>query len=273
MNCDQVKELLADYLTEGLDETAKHEVHSHMAACAACKEEVERLEETWTRMELLSGEQPDISLRARFYTMLEAYMQGRGETRPASVRAKAGDWIGMLWPNRPVLQIAFSVLFLVLGVGIGRFSNTTTASRTGDGEVAKLREEVHNMVQLVTISLLQQQSASERLRGLSWSQRVSQPDPEVLSALLQVLNYDSNVDVRLAAVDALSQFSGQQHVRQGLIQALTRQSSPLVQIALIDLLVSLHERNSVDMLKHLVKEQNLNESVKQRAEWGLKQLS
>jgi HEAT repeat protein len=139
--------------------------------------------------------------------------------------------------------------------------------------VAKLREEVHNMYQLVTISLLQQQSASERLRGLSWSQRVSQPDPEVLSALLQVLNYDPNVNVRLAAVDALSQFSGQQNVRQGLIQGLTRQASPLVQIALIDLLVSLHERNSVDTLKHLVKDQRLNESVKQRAEWGLKQLS
>src|SRR5437867_11326010 len=98
------------------------------------------------------------------------------------------------------------------------------------------------MYQLVTLSLLQQQSASERIRGLSWSQRVSQPDPQVLSALLQVLDYDSNANVRLAAVDALQQFSDQPMVRQGLDQAVTRQSSPLVQIALVELRAPIQEQ-------------------------------
>jgi len=102
---------------------------------------------------------------------------------------------------------------------------------------------------------------------------VSQPDPQVLSALLQVLDYDPNANVRLAAVDALQQFSDQSMVRQGLVQALTRQSSPLVQIALIDLLVQIQEKRSVDTFKRMIADENLNDAVKQRAERALKQLS
>ena len=268
MNCERMKEHLADYLGDSLDLATKSEVLSHLSVCASCKEETESLQEVWNRLELLPGEQPGISLRARFYTMLEAYMQGKVEAKAGP--AKVNDWIGMLWAKGPVFQFALSALLLALGIGIGHFY---TPARTGDGEVAKLREEVHNMYQLVTISLLQQQSASERLRGLSWSQRVAQPDPQVLSALFQVLNYDTNVNVRLAAVDSLSQFSNQPEVRQGLTQALVRQSSPLVQIALIDLLVAIQERRSVETLKHLSEDQKLNQAVKQRAEWGLKQLS
>ncbi len=270
MNCEQMKERLADYLTENLNEAARSEVNSHLAECPACKEEAETLQEVWTRMELLPGEQPGIALRARFYTMLEAYMQGKGDSRPLSMKTSADDWLGLFWPKRAAFQLGLATLFLLLGVGIGHF---LTPGPSENGEVAKLREEIHNMYQLVTISLLQQQSASERLRGLSWSQRVAQPDPQVLSALLQVLDYDPNVNVRLAAVDALSQFSSRPEVRQGLIQGLMRQPSPLVQIALIDLLVAIQEKRSVEALKQLVQDQNLNEVVKQRAEWGLKQLS
>ena len=104
---------------------------------------------------------------------------------------------------------------------------------------------------MVTISLLQQQSASERLKGISWSSHVSDADPEFLSTLFRTLNYDQNVDVRLASVDALSRFAGIPGVSDGLIRALQRQESPLVQIALIDALVQLQARQSIDVLRHL----------------------
>ena len=56
------------------------------------------------------------------------------------------------------------------------------------------------MRQLVTLSLLQQQSAGDRLQGVNWSYRVEQPDTAVLAALLTTVNHDPNVNVRLAAV-------------------------------------------------------------------------
>ena len=102
---------------------------------------------------------------------------------------------------------------------------------------------------------------------------MQRPNNEVLTALLNTVKYDSNVNVRLAAVDALHQFADEPIVRQGLIEALRMQDSPLVQIALIDLMVEIRERRAIDVLKRLRREQELNDAVKQRAEWGLKQLS
>jgi hypothetical protein len=107
----------------------------------------------------------------------------------------------------------------------------------------ELREEVRHTRQLVALSLLQQQSASERLKGVDWSNRMTRPDPQVLSALLHTVNYDQNVNVRLAALDALHQSANNEMVRRGLVESLDRQTSPLVQIALIDLLVEASATN------------------------------
>jgi HEAT repeat protein len=125
---------------------------------------------------------------------------------------------------------------------------------------------------MVAVSLLQQSSAAERLRGVSWSHRIDQPGDDVLSALLDALRHDGNVNVRLAAIDALRQSNQSNRVREGLIDAIGHQSSPLVQIELIDALVDLRERRSRDALKALVENDRTERAVRERAEWGLKQL-
>ena len=51
-------------------------------------------------------------------------------------------------------------------------------------DVAELRTELQNMNQMVALSLMQQQSASDRLKGVSWSNQIDHPDSEVLSQLL-----------------------------------------------------------------------------------------
>ena len=128
------------------------------------------------------------------------------------------------------------------------------------------------MRQLVALALMQQASASERLRGVQWSHRLAQPDEQVLSALLRALDSDPNVNVRLAAVDALEQFARNAQVKKGLLDSLPRQNSPLVQIELINLMVELQEKESVPVLRTLLQNSELNESVRERAEWGLQRL-
>jgi len=128
------------------------------------------------------------------------------------------------------------------------------------------------MKQLVTLSLLQQQSASDRLRGVEWSYRLAPPDEQVLSALLRALDSDPNVNVRLAAVDALHQFGADSAVRKGLLRSLEVQRSPLVQFELINLMVDLKEKGSVPVLKELSQRQDLDPTVRERAEWGLQKL-
>ena len=128
------------------------------------------------------------------------------------------------------------------------------------------------MRQLVTLSLLQQQSASERLKGVNWSGQLEQPDTEVVSALLQTLIYDPNVNVRLATIDVLRRFDTLDTVRTGVIAALPHQTSPLVQIALIDFLVEARAAASVNALKQLSEDPALDDEVRARAKLGLGRL-
>src|SRR5437764_14005090 len=106
-----------------------------------------------------------------------------------------------------------------------------------------MHAELTSMLQLVALSLLEQQSASQRLEGVNYSTQVERPDPEISTALLHVLRFDNSVDVRLAALDALRRYKDDRQVRSGLLTALQDQQSPLVQIALIDLFVEMGVRD------------------------------
>ena len=101
---------------------------------------------------------------------------------------------------------------------------------------------------------------------------MQKPDREVLTALLDTLTHDPNVNVRLATVDALRQFGDQPVVRRGVVEAMTRQDSPMVQIALIDLAVDLHQKESLGTLRQLSQDQNVNETVRERAQKGISEL-
>ena len=88
-------------------------------------------------------------------------------------RVTLADWVEGWWPARPQWQLAFGLLLLTVGVGLGRWSMERPKQ---DGDIARLRDEVGGLRELLTLSLLQQQSASERLRGVSWSSQVQQPE-------------------------------------------------------------------------------------------------
>ena len=74
-------------------------------------------------------------------------------------------------------------------------------------------------------------------------------------------------------MDALARFAGYSAVRRDSVKSLPRQDSPLVQISLIDLLVQLHEHQSIDALKQLVNDDSRDPQVRDRAKWGLQRLS
>ena len=128
------------------------------------------------------------------------------------------------------------------------------------------------MRQMVTLSLMQQQSASERLKGVTWINEIDQPGSEVVTALLDALMHDPNVNVRLASIDALKRFGERDVVRQGALEAFPRQTSPLVQIALIDFVIEVNGRDSAGTLRRLSEDPMLDEAVRARAAWGLQQL-
>jgi hypothetical protein len=262
MNCEECRLQFA----AALEEPPSAELEGHVESCAACREELDTLRTHWAALGLLSDVEPGSNLRRGFYQALTAYQEGLTET---GSRGAAGWWRAW-WPMRPAWQFAFSVVLLAAGAALGYL--TTRRQPDPSGEVTQLRSEIGNLRQLIALSMLQQQSAVDRLQGVTWASRVEQSDMEVLGALLRTINEDPNIDVRLAAVDALSEFSKSPVARRGLSQSLAKQTSPLMQIAVIDLLVRIRERSAAGSIQSLLAGPPLDETVRRRAENALRRL-
>jgi HEAT repeats/Putative zinc-finger len=264
MNCDETRLILPEYLSESLGEAQELAFTSHLTACEACRAETERLGSLWRGLALLPDTMPEpgANVRDRFYESLAAYRHGLESAR--------GGWrekLAALWPRQPAWQMGISFALLVLGVGMGY--SMRPVKQEVEPDVAQLRGEVSNMRQMVALSLMQQQSAGERLRGVNWAYRVESSDTEVLSALLETVNNDSSVNVRLSAVEALHRFGASPVTRTAIVQSIRKQTSPLVQIALIELLVDLKVTDAARELNSLASDNTVDASVRDRARWAL----
>src|SRR4030095_10086933 len=103
-----------------------------------------------------------------------------------------------------------------------------TRAAQSASEIGAMRSEIRELREMVSLSLMQQQSASDRLKGVTWTGQLDRPSGEVVSALLDALMHDPNVNVRLATIDALERFASRDDVRRAAIEAVNRQMSPLV---------------------------------------------
>src|SRR5215469_14581229 len=157
MNCEQVSELLPDYLQGNVNAEQDVVVKRHIELCADCREAVA----IWKNLSLLPDEQPSSALRERFEAMLRAY---QAAVSPGEQKHPSG-WRAIQWFRSPVAGLAWSIVLLAIGV----FAGHLMARVNSPDDLAGMRSELANMRQLVVLSMLQQQSASERLQGVSFS--------------------------------------------------------------------------------------------------------
>jgi HEAT repeat protein len=148
---------------------------------------------------------------------------------------------------------------LAAGVGIGLIA--AGGRGPGEGEIQALRREVGSLHQMVAVSLLAQESASERLRGVAYGRDLAGNEPEVLDALFSALASDPNVNVRLAALEALAPATSLPARRQRLVRAVAAQDSPLVQLTAIDLLIESDGAAARRDLEQLLADPDLDPTV------------
>lgn len=218
-------------------------------------------------------QEPSQAMRTRFLETLNAYQEGYQEAqRRQAYAVPQKSWWAGLWPAQPAWQLAVSAVLLLLGGLGGHYVSTERAASTGNPEMAQLKNQVDNLRQLVTLSLLKEQSPSARLRGVTYSYQVAQPDPQVEQELLRTVNHDPNVNVRLSAVDAIAKFTKNPQVRRALVESIPVQESPLVQVALIDVLVQVNAHDTVPALKRLSVDSTMDAAVRQRADAAVQKL-
>ncbi len=260
MICERVKEQIPEYLAGMLEEGTRERVLAHLDECVGCREEVTRLDIVWRKLETLPAPEPSVRMRERFGDVLAAYEYGRQVKRPP---VDLRRWFSM--PQWAAVSAA--VVLTVSGAAVGRFTQPAKSN-----EYSQLKGEVESMRQLVTLSLMQQESPGARLRGVNYSYKMERPDPQVESALLYAVNHDANVNVRLSAMDALQRFADSAPVSRALIEALPTQDSPLVQIGLIDLLAGRNEPDAIPIFRKLTQDPQVDPAVRQRARTALNQL-
>jgi hypothetical protein len=259
MRCEDIQAHLSDRLVGALPAAAADEVDDHLRSCAACTAEYEAADDTWQRLAAVPAPRPNSrAMRARFDAMLQEHQDGAMLT----ARTRPPFW-------RYALQFAAAAALVVVGIGIGR---ETAPAPAADPQLGEMRAELREMRHMVTLSLLQQQSASERLKGVTYTSQIEQPGTAIVAALLETLKYDPNTNVRLASIDALKRFADNDSVRRGTVETLPRQTSPLVQIALIDFVVEMNDRQAVDTLRRLSTDPMTDQAVRARAVQGLQQL-
>ena len=266
MNCEKVREQIPELIGGRLDTAARQTVVEHLEGCAACRSEVAELNTVWRGMENLNDPpdaKPDPAARTRFLEVMRAYQAGM-ETAHATPKARV-----IPFPQQPAWRAALAAGLLLGGILLGRYAGQPSPANP---EISQLRGQVENLRQMVALSMLQQQSPSARMRGVTYTEQMSQPDRQVAQALLEAIKGDSNVNVRLSAVDALQKFAADPAVIPGMVDAIPAQEEPLVQIALIDMLVQLNARSAQGGLERLSKDPKLQEVVRQRAESAAKKL-
>lgn len=267
MICERVREQIPECLAGRLDHAARERLVAHLETCPACRAELAELNAVWRGLGSLPEPEQDPAMRSRFLEVLEAYQAGRA----SGLAGQVGDpGRKFRLPHVPrILQAALAFALLMVGVFLGRY---VAEPRGVSPDVAQLQAQVENLRQLVTLSLLQEQSPSSRLRGVTYSYQMAQPDAQVEQALLYAVNHDSNVNVRLSAVDALEKYAANPEIRRALADAVPVQDSPLVQIALIDLLVQLNDKEASSALRKLAQDAQADNQVRQHAAWAIQRM-
>jgi len=265
MTTEQFNKLIPDYilgkLTTEEDVAFSTYLDSHPEALAE-----------WQSIESLLDEPiptPSQHMDAKFYSFLETKSS---ESKDSKVRdlneSKSGSR-----SFRILLPLIAASVMLLFGFYMGtQWSATAPTTNMASTEVKMMKQETNEVRTQLVMSLADQSSASKRLQALSEASKLDNATEQVILALFKMLNSDSNVNVRLAAITSLSKYIENPKVREGLVMSITQQDSPLVQIALAELMVTLQEQDSINSMEELLMQPDINAAVKQKLEESINQI-
>jgi hypothetical protein len=167
----------------------------------------------------------------------------------AKEKSAKTNWWNPLFPqNFAKINWGFGMMTLLVGLLLGNFFKSDSTEKI-DTLTAQLQKTQETMM----MALLEKESSHDRLKAVKISNKMTDASGPVVEALLRTLNNDENVNVRLAAIEALADFSQNPKVRKGLINAIQYQDSPMVQLTLAELMVFLQDKKSVEEFKNLMK--------------------
>ena len=253
MKPDKIKELLQKYYEGETSLEEEAQLREYLTNIEQVPEELKADAEIAMMMQSMSADRSNRDLEMEEDTTKVVNLQ---ETNRSTV---------IQWTMRIAAGLALILLGLFAGWLLGR-------EGSNNSEVAALRDDINEMKELVALNQLQKASASERIMATYEFRKLDSASDEVLDALINRFHNDDNTNVRNAAADALFKFGNQDKVRKAFITGLSSQEDPLLQIKLIDMLVSLDEKRALPKFQDMMQAETQMKVVKQKAAQGFAKL-
>jgi hypothetical protein len=275
MNCKEVQAMMVDYLDQAVDVIYGDAIKQHLAGCDQCRREAEELQELLLAMTASEMKQPGAGLRENFQLMLQSELNMETADRLLHVEGESDGGRGRLRVlNGAWWRVAAAVVLLSGGIGIGMLLSSRKVSNMSNApdQLTAMQKEIKEMKEMLLYSLIDDESASQRIKAVSYAEEISNPNQKVIEVLVGTLNHDRNVNVRLAALYSLASFSDNRVVRDSLVASLPRQSEPLIQVMLINLLAAKKESRAIGPIKEIISNSNTLPAVKEAAQQSLKTL-
>jgi HEAT repeat protein len=252
MKCEEYKERLADWHMGRLDAAAAAEIEQHLNSCADCREALVATAFVLNSINDLQDPEPSFQMKADFRAMLDDF-----KTKEKKPVFRESVWP---WLLQPRLRLAYGLIVLLCVGGVYLLGH----SNKQEQEVQDLHAQVHDLKQTMMLTMLDNPLASERIKAVNYTNDLKKVDSQVINALLATLNNDPNVNVRLSTLEALAALGNHPEVRTGLIKSITIQDSPIIQLAIADVMLKLQEKRSVGSFKALLKQKDLDNEVKRK---------
>ena len=255
MEKEKMESLILDYIDGNLDGELKQFVETQIDKNPDYSRFYHENRDLIALLDSDTDEEPPSRIADNFHQVLEEQIV---ETKVVPMSSSTPAW----------MKIAAAVSLLVVG-----FLSGKVLFSPDQDEMQALKDEMSMTRQLVSKALDESAPASERLQSVRVSYQVESADSEILATLINTMNNDENVNVRLAAIKGLSRFTEEASVRTALVNTLEVQTDPIIQVFLINVLVEIQEKSALEGLKKLTEDEGVNETVRDEAQLGIFELS
>ena len=256
-----LEEKMVDLINGKLSGEEKEELFSELENSGFSLDELEELKRIYNSLDEIEIPEPPISMDEKFYNHLYSN-KGKSNYNFRSI-------IELVMQNKTAWRVAAGIALFIFG-WIGGIKFTHSIHR--DDYVVSLQNEIVDMKKIVMLNMMEQQSPTDRIKAVHMAEELPEIDNKIILALLRTLNEDSNDNVRLVALETLKEYAYYPQVREGLILSISKQTSPLLQLALAETMVELQEKRAVPHLEEILMDKSLNYTVRNKIDESLKTL-
>ena len=244
MKCEDVKIELPEYIDGKLDDKGTEAVRNHIDSCEDCRKLFLEMKSFLQFTDSLPEEQVPAGMKEEFMKLLEDEMPRR-QRQVLMIPA---------W-----MKVAAMIVVALVTYSTGYYMGT----EKGEEKTQQLEVTLNQTKRQVLLAGLKEYTGPQKIEAVYNISQSGLSEDALVDALVNTMNSDKNVNVRLAAINALSgMMKDNEKVKKELIRSLSLQDNALLQISLIQVLTESGVKEAKDEIESIVDNEKTDENVK-----------